>query len=259
MEEIIKELGLDKCNMASLKQKSFNDVVNTVNGNGLAGGAIHDAKLEESNPILPPRFKNWGDESSESAIEKTVRRVQVGRRKGNKRGKDKLKKGDREEKKADKRKKTTRKKSDVLAEQELNFDSVETISDSGSEDYGDSNGKQARRILKLGTKLGITAMEEEKVRIYLKSSEVTDQKNKGESSRRRSRSRNRRGGKRMGVVREWIKKHKVRMIGLVETKAERIKEYEVKRLWGTIEYEWDMVAAENKGGGILCVWEKAFL
>ncbi|MED6112706.1 hypothetical protein PIB30_063970 [Stylosanthes scabra] len=60
----------------------------------------------------------------------------------------------------------------------------------------------------------------------------------------------------MSAVREMVEKNEIRSLALVETKACMMKDYEIKRLWGSINFKWELVEADRNSGGIICVWEK---
>ncbi|MED6171976.1 hypothetical protein PIB30_045839 [Stylosanthes scabra] len=191
-------MGLDKIKKASLNCNICSGEINTMIGNGLGRETAHEATTDVSDPTFLPRFEEWRDGSSESANEKTVRRVQVGRRRGAKKGKNKVNKAEKNKKLTDKKKKTSKKKGEDLVEGEGDRDTVETISNSGSDGEEDSNEKQACRTLKLGIRLRVTLTEDDKAKNNLKCMEGANQSSKGDTSRRRSRSRNRRRGKKIG-------------------------------------------------------------
>ncbi|GKU93781.1 hypothetical protein SLEP1_g7347 [Rubroshorea leprosula] len=60
------------------------------------------------------------------------------------------------------------------------------------------------------------------------------------------------------AVRELIRKEKVEMIFLQETKLEQINDKLVYSIWGSENCEWLMKAAQGSAGGILSIWNPKF-
>ncbi|MED6195647.1 hypothetical protein PIB30_039889 [Stylosanthes scabra] len=62
----------------------------------------------------------------------------------------------------------------------------------------------------------------------------------------------RRGGK-MGCIRDMVNRNAIRMVGIAETKMNKLKDFEIRRLWGNLDFQWEAVNSVNSSGGPLCV------
>ena len=67
------------------------------------------------------------------------------------------------------------------------------------------------------------------------------------------------GDGKVGVAGELVYKNNISFLGLVETKSSSIKENLVRRIWGSYDFDWEVIDAINGGGGMLCVWDSDFL
>ncbi|MED6177619.1 hypothetical protein PIB30_099848 [Stylosanthes scabra] len=91
---------------------------------------------------------------------------------------------------------------------------------------------------------------------YLIDKEIEE--GEAESARKEKKAGHRRGSKKERVLEEMVRKHVVKVLGVVEMKMNIVKAFEVKRMWGNIEFEWESVPAIGNGRGIILVWEKEF-
>lgn len=59
---------------------------------------------------------------------------------------------------------------------------------------------------------------------------------------------------------EWvnnlIRSHKVSVVGIQETKIKLISDVMIRRLWGSMDFDFHYVKSTGQGGGILCCWNK---
>ena len=55
-------------------------------------------------------------------------------------------------------------------------------------------------------------------------------------------------------IRNLVRKHKVDLLCLQETKRDSLDKAACQALWGHPEFDWEWHPAMNTGGGLLCVW-----
>ena len=66
-------------------------------------------------------------------------------------------------------------------------------------------------------------------------------------------------GIKWAAIKRLVKKHRIDMLCLQETKREQIDNTICQALWGDAEVSWEMQPASNTAGGLLCLWsEKTF-
>ncbi|MED6167902.1 hypothetical protein PIB30_007217 [Stylosanthes scabra] len=182
----------------------------------------HEFESEDMEFGPPPGFKNMGFGASEKPFEDTliVRTLSTKQRAGQPRSKRKGKK----EKKENKNKRA---------------------------DEGKNRSKGKKKDTRKGGKKRIVLSEIDGDTIEPSSSsdeeeEVADETVKGGNEAGRARKRRGRKKKNPCTI--------VRILDLVETKMETIKEFHVKRIWGNIDYCWEWVPAVGSSGGLLLVW-----
>ncbi|XP_016195296.1 uncharacterized protein LOC107636291 [Arachis ipaensis] len=57
------------------------------------------------------------------------------------------------------------------------------------------------------------------------------------------------------MVKEFKKKFRLNMLGLIETKREAVSRFDVARLWGGDSVDWDFVESVGASGGLLLMWD----
>ncbi|XP_057453104.1 uncharacterized protein LOC130744964 [Lotus japonicus] len=58
------------------------------------------------------------------------------------------------------------------------------------------------------------------------------------------------------TVNGLIWKHKVDLVCIQETKLQELDVGTCRRIWGDPEFEWEWSPADNRSGGLLCLWKK---
>lgn len=58
------------------------------------------------------------------------------------------------------------------------------------------------------------------------------------------------------TIRDLVSKEQVDMLCIQETKLQLVDQRICAQVWGDSELEWQAIPAENRGGGILCVWKR---
>ncbi|MED6224355.1 hypothetical protein PIB30_083156 [Stylosanthes scabra] len=190
---------------------------------------------ESDSHSAPPGLAEW--EQIKGAQSGAVRGrsvpTQKQRRRGKSRGRTSLKLKDRIQaglKGANKRKKSKKCKeiSDI-------DDTVWSDQDYGSgeseEDDIEDSELELERIWRVGEETGLVAKEAGTTNRYLRNKEEE------EAKQRRSRETKRTRGRK---------------------KTANSEEYEIRRIWGNVDYQWEEVQAVNNGGGLICIWEKDF-
>src|ERR1044072_3989833 len=61
------------------------------------------------------------------------------------------------------------------------------------------------------------------------------------------------------AVKCLVMKNRVDVLCVQESKMQVIDLSLCRKLWGDAAFEWDFVPAENRGGGLICIWRKGFL
>lgn len=61
-------------------------------------------------------------------------------------------------------------------------------------------------------------------------------------------------GVKWSAIRRLVRKHKVDLLCLQETKREQVDKKTCQSLWGDDDVCWEALPAENTAGGLLCVW-----
>lgn len=60
------------------------------------------------------------------------------------------------------------------------------------------------------------------------------------------------------AVRDIISQHKVDLICIQETKLQDVDIRRCRQIWGDADFEWRVALAENRGGGLLCIWKNGW-
>ena len=58
------------------------------------------------------------------------------------------------------------------------------------------------------------------------------------------------------MVKRLIRKEKLDLIGLTETKIQEFKAWDLKRCWGNTTADWEQVTARQNSGGALITWNQ---
>lgn len=61
------------------------------------------------------------------------------------------------------------------------------------------------------------------------------------------------------AIKTLILQHKVDLICVQETKLQVVDLRSCNALWGDTDFDWESVPAENRSGGLLCIWRKSLL
>ena len=67
------------------------------------------------------------------------------------------------------------------------------------------------------------------------------------------------GSKQREVLKNWLRKWKVDVVCLQETKLDRVDWRIIQSIWGNRFVGWAMLNAVNTAGGILLLWDKRVL
>ncbi|XP_016168392.1 uncharacterized protein LOC107610928 [Arachis ipaensis] len=59
------------------------------------------------------------------------------------------------------------------------------------------------------------------------------------------------------MVKNLKNKHRLDLLGLIETKREIVTRYDVARIWGQDGAGWEYVESEGAAGGILLIWDES--
>ena len=66
-------------------------------------------------------------------------------------------------------------------------------------------------------------------------------------------------GVKWSAIRRLVRKHKVDLLCLQETKKQQIDSTMCQSLWGDSDVSWEIQPASNTAGGLLCLWsDKSF-
>ncbi|XP_016172545.1 uncharacterized protein LOC107614934 [Arachis ipaensis] len=60
------------------------------------------------------------------------------------------------------------------------------------------------------------------------------------------------------MVKELKKKHRLNMLGLVETKRQLVTRFDVMKIWGNSCVEWEYMGPDGASGGLLLMWDDGF-
>ena len=66
-------------------------------------------------------------------------------------------------------------------------------------------------------------------------------------------------GNKVGTIKEWVRKEKIRLLGLVETKKKDCNYQLIRNIWGTDDANLANIDAIQLRGGIICIWDKSLL
>ncbi|XP_016199871.1 uncharacterized protein LOC107640882 [Arachis ipaensis] len=67
-----------------------------------------------------------------------------------------------------------------------------------------------------------------------------------------------RGDGKLRMVKELKRKHRLDMLGLVETKRQLVTRFDVSKIWGSGSAGWEYVESDGASGGLLLIWDDAF-
>ena len=65
-----------------------------------------------------------------------------------------------------------------------------------------------------------------------------------------------REGVKWTAIRRLVKKHRIDLLCLQETKREQIDNTMCQAIWGDVDVSWEMQPASNTAGGLLCLWSE---
>ena len=60
----------------------------------------------------------------------------------------------------------------------------------------------------------------------------------------------------MRAIRRMVRKHRVDVLCLQETKKEQIDKFMCQAIWGEADVCWEMQPSTNTAGGLLCLWNE---
>ncbi|XP_016164173.1 uncharacterized protein LOC107606647 [Arachis ipaensis] len=65
-----------------------------------------------------------------------------------------------------------------------------------------------------------------------------------------------RGDGKLRMVKDLRNKHRVQMLGLIETKRQIVTRFDVARIWGQGSPGWEYVGSDGASGGLLLIWDE---
>ncbi|KAG4980841.1 hypothetical protein JHK82_034090 [Glycine max] len=60
----------------------------------------------------------------------------------------------------------------------------------------------------------------------------------------------------LAVIRIMVKRERINILCLQETKREQVDKAVCQALWGDADVSWEMQPSCNSPGGILCIWSQ---
>ncbi|OVA19313.1 hypothetical protein BVC80_521g126 [Macleaya cordata] len=63
----------------------------------------------------------------------------------------------------------------------------------------------------------------------------------------------------INVIKDIVKKERVSVIAIQETKMSKVSDWFIKSFWGSDSYDWLHIPSNDRSGGIILVWDDSVL